>query len=43
MKKIAKVFTKISLAAAIKAAGEASQWAAHQPKEPIELKKYLKK
>lgn len=42
MKNVSKVLAGIALAAAKKAAGAASQWGAHQAKEPAELKKLAK-
>ena len=42
MKKIAELAAKLALKAAKSAAGAASDWNMHQPKEPAALKKLVK-
>ena len=43
MKLIPKLIAKVAFLSAKEAAGKASQWYQYQPKEPVELKKMLKK
>ena len=43
MKAISNLIAKAAMISAKKAAGNASQWLQYQPKEPVELKKMLKK